>query len=95
MPPGIVGREGHRPDAYRMPVTVELTNSSLEHALNEVVRQVPGLGWAVRDVDLASTGQARQTADRPAAARGCNVALFDGVGWLETSWTLAVVAVPR
>lgn len=91
VPPGIVGREDRRPDTYRLPVTVDLINSSLENALNEVVRQAPGLGWAVREVTLASSEQGTSNS-RPKTIPGCNVALLDGVGWLETSWTLGVVA---
>lgn len=95
IPPGIVGREGQRRDLYRMPVTLDLLNSSLENALNDGVRQVPGLGWAVREVNLASREPKANTAGAEKAIPGCNLALFDGVGWLETSWTLGVVTAPR
>lgn len=99
IPPGIVGVGGvdQRPDIYRMQVTVDLTEGSLEEALNAVVRQVPGLGWAVREISLPSQKPQGKDPDPGSAAvlPGCNVTLFDGVAWLETSLTLAVTTTPR
>jgi hypothetical protein len=89
IPPGIVGSLGERPDTYRVRVAINVVNGSLEDALNEVVVQAPGLGWAVREVSHSS-GNAKGAGNKD--ARGCNLALFDGAGWLETSWTLAVTS---
>lgn len=89
VPPGMVGRDSERSHAYRTAVTINVTNSSLENALNELVVQIPGLGWAVRETSW-KISDSNKSGD--SAARGCNLALFEGVGWLDTSWTLGVSA---
>lgn len=76
-PPGLVADD----QTYRSVVTVSAVQTSLADVLSAIVRQVPGLGWAVRELRPV-----RQTIS---SAAQCNVVLFSGDSWIDTSWYLA------
>lgn len=81
VPPGLVG-EGADPTRYRTVVAVDLLAPMLEEVLDAIVQQVAGLGWAIKEVR-------RPAPEVDATERdGCNLALFDGQSWADTSYTL-------
>lgn len=92
---GLVGSVlGDRPpDPYPFTayVTLGLVDSSLETALNTMVQQVPGLGWAVQELTLGPDSSQGDAASR----LGCNLTLFSGASWLVTSHTIVVPRPPR
>ena len=70
--PGLLGNEDR--DLYLAPVSISVADGTLENALNEVVQQVPGLGWSIRD---ENGGQA------------CSLGLFTGRSWVQAlDWTV-------
>jgi hypothetical protein len=89
IPPGLVGgsQSADAADVYRQFATLNLTESTLEEALDSLVRQVPGLGWALQErLDEWRIEKVAPGATSPAAV--CQVLLFSGDSWGETGWYL-------
>jgi hypothetical protein len=80
IPPGILGLSS----IYRTVVAVDVEDGSLQDALTAAVEQVPGVGWALREGRIRTTAGDGSPVDVP----GCNLAMFDGRSWLQTSFTL-------
>lgn len=93
VPPGFVGgglggesawAESERAiELYRTPVAVRLPDPSVEELLTEIILQVPGLGWAVRET-LWEPARGGGTVKR----HRCIVELFTAGSWLATSYDL-------
>ena len=86
VPPGIVGNANDstaiaRANLFESTVSVSVADSSLQDALNSIVRQIDGLGWSVIQ---------RVNPDANDRSVACNVSLFDARGRLSTSWTITV-----
>jgi hypothetical protein len=73
---GVVGSEVSRSDAHQAIVTVNVFDDSLEAALDQLVLQAGGLGWAAREID--------DPRGSPGNAQACNLTLFTGDVWLFT-----------
>jgi hypothetical protein len=86
VPSGLVGSGTLDVSTYRTFVTVNMSHASLEATLNDVVRQVPGVGWGVQEVEVGVVTPSGARHVR----RGCNLALFSGDSWLSTGHTLMV-----
>lgn len=65
---------------YEGAVSVRLVTPTVIQVLNEVVLQVPGLGWAVRETSW-EPARGGATVNR----HRCNVELFTGRSWLAIS----------
>jgi hypothetical protein len=92
VPPGLVGsflnrdRTSERRSAfepYLSQVSLDLVDVTIGQALDELVRQAPGLGWAVQERLAVDTTQGRNPIG-PRSLR-CNVVLFAGDSWSDSS----------
>jgi hypothetical protein len=82
-PPGLVGSIASSPDPYRTFVSVDLQQASLADILDAVVRDAPGLGWAVRELRVPKR-QRRDDDPQEGLETRCNVVLFAGDSWTDS-----------
>jgi hypothetical protein len=79
LPPGLLGKEDR--EIYLAEVSVSVADGTLEDALYELVEQVPGLGWSIKEERGLSVSPG-------GAKRGCSVGLFTGRSWMLTDWVI-------
>lgn len=72
LPPGLIG--GDDRDPYLAPVSITVTASTFEDALNALIQQRPGLGWAIQEK--------RRRAESADEIVECSVDLFTGQTWV-------------
>ena len=77
-------------DPYKAQVSLNLVDVSIGQALDELIRQAPGLGWAVRERVRERTSPQAAPSEEGGGPR-CNVELFASDSWMDSSHYIAPV----